>query len=105
MKFDLGKFMDDIVNLPEIKATGFTKDMLWEMMAQSMTEGMDEIETSVGKYFFAISHKYDVNEFFFEDTNQVFLNNGKTKLLLVTDIDLTQGFSDEGVFEVIFTKR
>jgi len=105
MKFDVNKFLDDIANLPEMKALGFTKNMLWEAMSESFTEGMDDAEITVGKYFFTISQTYDSDEFFFEDTNQVLINSGRTKMLLVSDIDISQGFSDEGIFEVIFTKR
>ena len=105
IKFDLNNFMDDIANLPEMRATGFTKDTLWAIMSESFTEGMDEIEMLIGKYFFSIIQTYDVNEFFFEDTNQIFINSSKTKLLLVSDEDISQGLSDTGVYEVIFTKK
>ena len=105
VKFNLNKFMDDIITLPEIKAYGFTKDMLWAIMSQSFTEEINEAEITVGKYFFTISQIHDADEFFFDDTNQVLINKNKTKLLLVSDMDISQGLSDEGVYEVVFTKK
>ena len=105
IKFDLNKFMDDIVSLPEMKIYSFTKDMLWELMSQSFTEGMEEVDITIGKYFFTINQTYNTDKFFFDDTNQVLVNSGRTKMLLVSDMDISQGLSDAGVFEVIFTKR
>jgi len=105
VKFDLNKFMEDFASMPEIKASGLSKEMLWGMMSQYLSDTMENTDVTIGKYFLSLIETQSIDNFFLEDTNQVFFNGDRTKMLMIFDQDITQGLGSEAITKVIFTKR
>jgi len=102
LKIDLNAFMDFMMTIPEVAGEGLTKDQIWELLRLSVSEP----GVTFGKYFITYKITEDADDFIFNDVDgQIFINKEKNKLLLIFVDDISQGFSDEAVHEIILTKK
>jgi hypothetical protein len=101
---DLDRFLTDMLNMPEVKKMGLSKDSLWEMFMIIMES---DSRIKIGKkYFIHFLLSEEVDEFLFDTSKgEVLIDDSKTKIKLVFYEGLSVGFGSEEILEIILYKR
>jgi hypothetical protein len=109
MVFNLEKFLDDLMNIPDVKGSGVTKELFWMIMAAAMESQIDGtgLKISEGNYSMSISMTGNINELLSEENPQgeVFINDNRNIIRLVFNEKMTLGMGDEGISEIILHKK
>ena len=106
VRLDMSRFLDDFMFIPDIKALGLSKDSLWNILLQNIENAGTTLDVTFGKYFISYTVSENISEFFTKSNRgQIFINTARNRILLSFNDDLSQGFSDREIKEVILVKR
>jgi hypothetical protein len=106
MRLDLENFLDDFLNLPEIKPLGLPKDMLWDMLADNFRFSMDSLgdDLVIQRYYITFTALESTGEVYSDSGGKVFLNNDKTMMKVIFDEPIEFGIPDVLIQEIILNK-
>ena len=104
MKFDFDKFVTDWQHVEEIAEIGFTKDSLWELLADNFLETPGFV---CGNDYYVTYDLSDKTELFFlpDDNGKIQINKNGNKLKMVFNEILSFGLGDSGFSEIVLNKK
>ena len=104
MKIDLNRFLNDWLNIEEIKETGITKNELWEILFQEF----EKIEgyTIGGRYYINYDLSDNAETFLSNNSDGEFkINDTCDKIKLIFYKAMSFGLGDSGFNEMILQKK
>jgi hypothetical protein len=109
MVFDMERFLDALLSVPEMKMLGMTKDTVWDLMLSDadFSDGeFSEYDVVIKRYYISVTQTETAEEFF-EDSSkgEVFISEDRRQMKLVFFEPVTLGLGDAGFSEVILHKR
>jgi len=107
---DLNELLDDMANMPELRALGITKDAIWEMMSQGtdpVEEVVDGFLMTADRYFirFAATETFSEATLVANSQGSIFFNTAKNKMRFILDSIPAFEIFNEITDEIILTKR
>ncbi|GHT77645.1 hypothetical protein FACS1894130_02640 [Spirochaetia bacterium] len=104
MKIDMEAFLDAWHAVDIIQTAGFTKDILWDTLAQQFSKA-DNLAIG-GKYYLTIDLSDKAETFASADAAGAFFKNqNHSAIKLVFNEPLSFGLGDKGFTEITLTKR
>ena len=111
LKFDINKFLTDMLELKEIKSLGITKNDLWELFSELFmllfeTEG-EIIDT--GKYYITLNSSAsmdvsDTGKLIWDDNGIIQINESENKIRIMFFNDFSFDLGDSPIKEIILDK-
>ncbi|MCL1815558.1 MAG: hypothetical protein FWG27_07065 [Treponema sp.] len=102
MKIDFTGFLDEWVKVPAMQNLKLTKDQLWKLITDLLSNIMEEGFAFDNKYNMFYSMTSDVDSLL--NSDNISINQDKTMIKLVSDVLITFGLGDDGFTELILTK-
>ncbi|MDR1839124.1 MAG: hypothetical protein LBQ93_06020 [Treponema sp.] len=106
MRFDLENFLNDFLSLPEVKPTGLTKDIFWEILAGEFRSGMEGLadDLVIQKYYVIFTALESSGEEYSESGGKVLINDDKNIMKLIFDEPIEFLPPDVLIREIILKK-
>jgi len=100
-KLDLEKMITDMLSTDIMKQAGVKKDQLWQILLTEF-QNADEagVFTDYGKYYLLVTEKPGT-----DNLSNCFINEKGNRIRIVFEEALVFGLGDEGISEVILTKK
>ena len=108
---DMDSLLDDMLNMPELKALGLTKDAIWRMMFPDTSVFEEEVDgylMTIDRYYIrlVINETFDEATLLSTSQGSIFFNPARNRMRLSLDnsnraLDIFPGITDE----IILTKR
>ena len=100
-RLDLDKMITDMLSTDIMKQAGVRKDQLWQVLLNEIQNAHDAgVFTDYGKYYLIVTEKPGI-----DNLSNCYINERGNRIRIVFDEVLVFGLGDEGISEIIITKK
>ncbi|MDR0599356.1 MAG: hypothetical protein LBG84_04650 [Treponema sp.] len=103
LKMNFNQLLEDWVLMPQMKQVKFTKDQIWLVLVEMLSNMMGEVVEFDDGYNMLYTMSGPVDSLMSDGS--VMINRNKTKLKLTFDEPMSLGLGDEGFTEMILDKK